>query len=86
MFFEDVEDLGDLIKDCSDVNSAFELIEKLKKNTQDIVDEVGDGNGEVTVVYDMNNNSVDYVINDDSTGYSYDTHNYTIALVMEDLE
>lgn len=84
MLYCDVKGLAECIADCDDFKSAIELIENFKEKTQDIVDEAGEDVGNVTVFYDMNNDSVDYVVSDDATGYSYDTHTYQIALTIED--
>lgn len=73
------------ISECEDFNSAIELVENFKNKTQNIVDEAGENNGVVRVFYDNDNDLIDYVISDDETGYSYDTNNYQIALVMKDL-
>jgi hypothetical protein len=73
--------------DYDDYDSIKELIKNLEKRNemiQEWVKEIEVLDGIVTVFYDpYPDNSIDYIVSQESTSYSYNTHNYQCGLIVE---
>jgi len=68
-----------------EIKNAVSMTEDLAEELEDILADIDDdGQESVRVFYNPDQNcNIDYYVHADSTGYEYDTHEYSIALMVE---
>ena len=66
-------------------HSEAEVQQKLNETCDDFYNDISHHKGEIRVFVDMGNHLVDYVVSDDSANYSYDTHQYQLAIEADDM-
>jgi hypothetical protein len=76
---------GRTFTDLEEMRTAIDNVERMKENLENILSEVEDrGLTEATVFYDPDNNyAIRYWADNDTVGYSHDTHTYQVALMVD---
>jgi len=72
-------------EDLEEMRKAITNIEEMKEEMENILSEVEDRGGtEATIFYDPDQNyRINYWADMETVGYSYDTHSYMIALMVD---
>lgn len=68
-----------------EIKNAVSMTEDFAEELEDILSEIeDDGQTTVRVFYNPDQNcNIDYYVHADSTGYEYDTHEYSLGLLVE---
>jgi hypothetical protein len=76
---------GRTFTDIEEMRTAIDNVERMKEELENILSEVEDrGLTEATVFYDPDNNyAIRYWADNDTVGYSHDTHTYQAALLVD---
>lgn len=72
-----------------DFIEEFNELELMVKSVNDFYEEIQHEEGKSTIFYSPNapySYGIDYIVSDDTAGYSYDTHSYQLAIRVVDLE
>lgn len=66
---------------------SFEDLERIVKSVNDFFSEIESEEGNITVFYSPDNNyAIDYVVSEDTNGYSYDSNYYKLAIRVTNLK
>ena len=66
---------------------SFEDLEMIVKNVNDFFSEIENEEGTVTVFYSPDNDySIEYVVSEDTNGYTYDSNYYKLAIRVVDFD
>jgi hypothetical protein len=75
---------GRTFTDLEEMRRAIDNVETFKDELENILSEVEDkGLTEATVFYDPNNYAIRYWADNETIGYSHDTHTYQVALMVD---
>lgn len=74
----------DFDDEVSEFDRLFKWMEAKREIMAKWISEIEKYEGDITIFYDVEQNyEIDYIVSDEATGYSYDTHNYQCGLIID---